>query len=136
MVSVAWLLAWCMSFVFIDGLMKYFGKAARIRFILFTADFDPPLNVENLTVDWNQLKSEFKSVSWAFYGFVMVVFILLFSFVDSFFCRFVRIILNYGQAIFQSCEWQLHKTHWDHLANSNTKSFIIQVFISSKNLEK
>lgn len=74
-----------MSFVFIDGLMKYFGKAARIRFILFTADFDPPLNVENVTVDWNQLKSEFKSVSWAFYGFVMVVFILLFSFVDSFF---------------------------------------------------
>lgn len=74
-----------MSFVFIDGLMKYFGKAARIRFILFTADFYPPLNVEKVTVDWNQLKSEFKSVSWAFYGFVMVVFILLFSFVDSFF---------------------------------------------------
>lgn len=43
--------------------MKYFGKAARIRCILFTADFDPPLNVENVTVDWNQLKSEFKSVS-------------------------------------------------------------------------
>lgn len=134
MVSVAWLLAWCMSFVFIDGLMKYFGKAARIRFILFTADFDPPLNVEN--VDWNQLKSEFKirlmSFLWLCYGcFHLVVFFCWF-----FFCRFVRIILNYGQAIFQSCEWQLNKTHWDHLANSNTKSFIIQVFISSKNLEK
>lgn len=42
-----------MSFVFIDGFMKYFGKVVKIWFILFIVDFDLLFNVENVIVDWN-----------------------------------------------------------------------------------
>lgn len=48
-----------MRFVFMDGLMKYSGEAARMQFILFTAYLDPQLNVETATVNPDQLKSEF-----------------------------------------------------------------------------